>query len=282
MPIEENFEFESAKYRREVEGFSPAKLKQQETAMARKCLSSGFATSFGVGSAFFSGGLTLLLAGYKSRSTYVAYKKREIIQGELRKRHLGTRRISAKDAAIAWSIGAIAAIVGVEIGDFTEGVTNIEGMGAGLPPNANDSTGLTTDPGTAAKGMADQFQQLAAHAMGENPANVAAQVAAADATAYHAGMIQAKIIEEHLGNEATEAALVAFTSPPEEAESGCSRAKVPRLNCDRCKELIGPGHCYWHCCKCDNDDYDICLECKTKNLGCKNRNHPLRKLQIPT
>ncbi|KAI0101123.1 hypothetical protein F4814DRAFT_453042 [Daldinia grandis] len=282
MPIEENFEFESNTYRQEVKNFSIARLKQQEKVMGRKCLTSGFATSFGLGSAWFSGGLTLLLAGYKSRSTYVAYKKREIIQGELRKRNHEVGHITAKDAAVSWSIGAIAALVGMEIGDFTSGITNIEEMGKGLSPDANDSTGLLTDPGTAAEGMAGQVQQLAAHALGENAASVATQVAAADATAYHAGMIQAKIIEEHLGNEATEAALVALTNPPEDPKSGCSRARVGQLGCDRCRADIGAGHCYWHCCECDRDDYDICLKCKTKDIGCKSRSHTLRKLQVPT
>ncbi|KAF3055046.1 hypothetical protein GL218_07683 [Daldinia childiae] len=207
MPIEENFEFESDAYRREVKTFNIARLKQQEKAMGRKCLTSGFATSFGVGSAWFSGGLSLLLAGYKSRSTYVAYKKREIIQDELRRRNQEVGHITGKDAAVSWSIGALAALVGMEIGDFTAEITNIEEMGKGLAPGANDSTGLLTDPGTAVDGMAGQVQQLAARALGENAASAATQVAAADATAYHAGMIQAKIIEEHLGNEATEAAV---------------------------------------------------------------------------
>lgn len=94
--------------------------------------------------------------------------------------------------------------------------------------------------------MAGQVQQLAAHALGENTAIVATQVAAADATAYHAGMIEAKIIEEHLRNEATEAALVALTNPPQEPKSGCSRTKVVgQLGCDRCRKSIGAGNCYW-------------------------------------
>ncbi|OTB15205.1 hypothetical protein K445DRAFT_11977 [Daldinia sp. EC12] len=282
MPIEENFEFDADHYRQEVKGFSVARLQQQEIAMGRKYLSSGFATGLGLGSALFTGGLSLLLAGYKSRSTYVANKKREIIQAELRRRNLKTRHISAKDAAISWSIGAIAALVGIEIGDLTEGITNINQMGAGLPPGANESTGLTTDPGKVAEGMVGQVEQLAAHVTGESAAGVAAQVAATDTIAYHAGMVQAKIIEEHLANEATEATLVALTNPPEEPKPGCSRSKVQSLSCDRCGEKIDVGYCYWHCCDCAGDNYDICLKCRAKDVGCKSQNHTLRKLQVPT
>ncbi|KAI1803953.1 hypothetical protein F4811DRAFT_522327 [Daldinia bambusicola] len=286
MPIEENFEFNAVHYRREVKGFSVARLQHQEIAMARKYLTSGFATGIGLSSALFTGGLSLLLAGYKGRSTYVANKKREIIQAELRSRQLKTRHITAKDAAISWSIGIIAALVGADIGDFIEGATNINDMGAALPDGANESTGLTTDPGKVAEGMAGQVQQLAAHVAGDGAAGVAAQVAATDTVAYHAGMVQAKIIEEHLANEATEATLVALTDPPEEPKPGCShtksKVKVESLGCDRCGEVIKKGHCYWHCCDCSSDNYDICIKCRTKGAGCKNKNHSLRKLQVPT
>ncbi|KAI1472203.1 uncharacterized protein F4812DRAFT_407787 [Daldinia caldariorum] len=286
MPFEENFEFDAARYREEVKGFAVARLQQQEIAMGRKYLAGGFATGFGLSSAVFTGGLSLLLAGYKGRSTYVASKKREIIQAELRRRNLKTRHITAKDAAISWSIGAMAALIGMEVGDFTEGMTNINDMGAALPDGANESTGLTADPGKAAEGMAGQVQQLAAHVAGDGAAGVATQVAAADTVAYHAGMVQAKIIEEHLANEATEATLVALTDPPEEPKPGCShtksRVQTESLGCDRCSEGIEKGHCYWHCCDCSGDNYDICIKCRTKGAACKNKNHSLRKLQVPT
>ncbi|KAI0376952.1 hypothetical protein F5Y04DRAFT_285369 [Hypomontagnella monticulosa] len=251
MGIEETLDFDADVYRQEVKGFSIAKLKQQETATGRKILASSFSTGVGISGAYVTGGLTLALAAYKARSAYVANKKHDIIQAELRGRNAPTRDINAKDAAIAWSIGATAAVVGVEIGDLVEGITNTEAMGSGLADGQNKSTGLTTDPGTALEGMHGQLNQLVEHATGGNAADVAAKVAATDAIAYHAGMVQAQIIEETLGSEATEATLASLTSPPEDPEPGCARARGVRdLRCDKCRKAIGPGYCYWRKYSC--------------------------------
>ncbi|KAI2619789.1 hypothetical protein GGS26DRAFT_601830 [Hypomontagnella submonticulosa] len=283
MGIEETLDFDADVYRQEVKSFSIAKLKQQETITGRKFLASSFSTGIGLSGAYFTGGLTLALAAYKTRSAYVANKKHDIIQAELLRRNAPTRDINAKDAAIAWSIGATAAIVGVEIGDLVEGITNTENMGSGLADGQNKSTGLTTDPSTALEGMGGQLHQLVEHATGGNAADVAAKVAATDAIAYHAGMVQAQIIEETLGSEATEATLASLTSPPEDPEPGCLRAKwFPSLICNKCRKDVGPGYCYWHCCTCDGDNYDICFGCKTKGATCNNQRHTMKKLMVPT
>ncbi|KAI0107913.1 hypothetical protein F4776DRAFT_675066 [Hypoxylon sp. NC0597] len=198
MPIRETLNFNANDYRRKVRGYPTEKLKQQEIAAGRKIVSGSFAVGAGLGGAYLTGGLTLLLAGYKARSTYVANKKHEILQGELHRRNVALHDIDGKDMVIAGSIGTMAVLLGVEVGDFTETITNIELMGSGLPDGANKSTGLMVDPGKAVEGMGNQIYQLAEHLTGGNAAAAAVVVSAADSTAYHAGMVQAQILEEHI------------------------------------------------------------------------------------
>lgn len=247
MPFKENFEFEGDKYRAEVKTYSLALLKQQETAMARKFLTSSFSTGAGIGAAPFTGGLTLAIGAYKGRSTYVASKKHDILQDEIRRRNATPRDVDFKDAAIAWGIGAAGLAIGTEVGNFAEGVTHTDAMGSHLPDGANKSTGLTVDPGTAVKGAGGQIELLAQHlASGGDPKDVAAAVAVADKTAYHAGMVQAQIIEEQFGSEGVEALLVALTSPPVKPDPGCARAKQDtQLICTLCRELIKKDSVYW-------------------------------------
>ncbi|KAL7622164.1 hypothetical protein AAE478_007667 [Parahypoxylon ruwenzoriense] len=279
MGIEENFEFNVIDYRNEVRRYSTQTLKQQEIATGRKMLTSGIAVGAGLGSAYFTGGLTLAIAAYKCRSTWVAKKKHEIIQAELLSRKAELHHIDAKDIAISSTIGAAGILVGVEIGDFAESLTNTEAMGSGLADGANKSTGLTVDPGMAAHGAVGQIEQLFAHVTGEH---AAAAIPAADAVAYHAGMVQAQILEEHLGSTAAEALMLSLAGAPEKPRPKCARAAgVQDLSCDRCREKIKPGECYLHCCICSGDNYDVCLGCAGMGNVCKNKDHKLRKLLRP-
>ncbi|XXH01895.1 hypothetical protein Hte_008257 [Hypoxylon texense] len=279
MPIKENFTFEADEYRAEVRTYSIATLRQQETAMARKCLTSSFSMGAGIGTAPFTGGLTLGIAYYKGRSTWVANKKHEILQAELSRRDAVPRDVDFKDAAVALTVGAAGLVVGAEVGNFAEGVTNTEAMGSHLPDGANKSTGLTADPATAAQGAGGQLEQLAQHLSGGDARDVAAAVAVADKTAYHAGMVQAQIIEEQFGSEGAEALLVALTSPPVKPTPGCARAsQTTQLICTLCRELIKKDSVYWHCCPCKNDDFDLCLACRKMNKTCWNNHHAMTKL----
>ncbi|KAI1391838.1 uncharacterized protein F4822DRAFT_106950 [Hypoxylon trugodes] len=282
MPIKETFDFDADEYRQQVRGYSTAKLQHDETALTRKMLTGSVAVGAGVGGAYFTGGLTLLLSGYKTRSMYVSNQKHNIIQAELTRRNVGLHDIDAKDVAIGYTIGAAAAVVGAEIGDFTEAVTNTEAMGSHLPSGANESTGLTVDPKTALEGVGGQFDQLTEHLSGGNAADVAATVAASDATAYHAGMVQAQILEEHVGNEATEATLLALTTQPEKPSSGCRRSRIPirALMCNECSHFMENGEHYWHCCRCGGDNYDICLKCGAKGVTCNDMSHRLKKYVV--
>ncbi|KAI1372436.1 hypothetical protein F4677DRAFT_432289 [Hypoxylon crocopeplum] len=279
MPIRENFGFETDEYRAEVSRSSTALLQQQEIAMTRKFLVSSFAVGAGVGGAYFTGGLTGVIAAYKSRSTWVAHKKHEIIQAELSRRNVALHDVDFKDAAISYTAGTAAMLVGAEIGNFTESATNVDSMGSHVPDGETKSYGLTDNVGKAAEGAGGQIHQLAEHITGGDSTTVAAQVAVTDANAYHAGMVQAQILEEHLGNETAEAVLLALTNPPEPPGRKCSCAHgVEDLSCDECEEKIAYGNCYFHCCTCHGDNYDICLKCITKGVYCKNKSHTLKKL----
>ncbi|KAI1770149.1 hypothetical protein F4818DRAFT_455907 [Hypoxylon cercidicola] len=274
MPIKENFTFEADEYRAEVKTYSLQTLRQQETAMARKCLTSSFSTGAGVGTAPFTGGLTLAIACYKGRSTWVAHKKHGILQAELVRRDAEPRDVGFKDMAIGWGVGA-------EVGSFVEGVTHTDAMGAHLPDGANKSTGLTADPATAAQGAGGQVEQLVAYLAGAggDSKDAAAAVAVADRTAYHVGMVQAQIIEEQFGSEGAEALLMALTSPPIQPSPDCERARQDtRLICTLCREFIKKDSVYWHCCPCKNDDFDLCLDCRKKGKTCWNKHHAMTKL----
>ncbi|KAI1365483.1 hypothetical protein F5Y08DRAFT_303739 [Xylaria arbuscula] len=280
MPIRENFEFDADDYRAEVRNYSLETLRYVETAMARKFMTSSFSTGAGIGGAPFTGGLTLAISWYKGRSTYVAHKKHEIVQDELRRRAATPRDISVKDAAISLSVGAAGLAIGTEVGNFVEGVTHTDAMGSHLPDDANKSTGLTTDPVTAAKGAGGQVERLAEYLAGSNGGDGSSGVAAVDQTSYHAGMVQAQILEEQLGSEATEALLVALTAAPVQPSPGCARANLRggRLICTLCRDDIEEDSVYWHCCACKNDDFDLCLSCRKDGDVCYNNNHTMTKL----
>ncbi|KAI1407517.1 hypothetical protein F5Y13DRAFT_195259 [Hypoxylon sp. FL1857] len=237
MPIEETLNFNADKYRREVRSHSMQKLKQQEIATGRKIITGSFAVGAGLGAACFTGGLTLLLAGYKGRSTYVANKKHEILQGELHRRNVAFHDIDAKDMAIAGSIATIAFLVGAEVGDFTEGITNIESM----------------------EGVGGQIHQVVEHLTGGSAMDVATTVSAANSTAYHAGMVQAQILEEHIVSEATEAALLSLASAVDKPSPHCKHSEgALYLKCSECKEGIKEEYCYWRkCFHIKKDSYDV-------------------------
>ncbi|KAI3330353.1 hypothetical protein F4824DRAFT_515743 [Ustulina deusta] len=274
MPIQETLGFESDDFRRVVAKASTEWLRQQEVIATRKGILSSFGVGVGVTGAVATGGVSVLFAAYKTRSAYVAYRKLEIIEEELRKRNVELHKFSkSKDLLGPIAVGAVGAVVGTEVAGLIDGMTNIEQMGAGIPNGASPSTGLLDNPGEAARGFGGAVEQIMDSITGVT--STTAAIATTDAVAYHAGMIQAQTVVQELGQTAAEELLFS----PGEPSPECKRSVgVSRLSCDKCEAKITQGP-YWHCCSCHGDNYDICQKCYDNNVRCK---HTMKKLQTPT
>ncbi|KAI1432905.1 hypothetical protein GGR50DRAFT_696624 [Xylaria sp. CBS 124048] len=218
MPIEETLRFEKDEYRKVVATASTTWLREQEIQATRKQVLSGVSVGLGATSALHTGGVSLLLAGYKSRSLYVAHAKLHLIQDELRRRGVELHHFSkSKDFLGPAAVGVTAAVIGNGVTDFIDMSTNIESLGAGLPDGANASTGLLDDPGLAAHGAVDVVEQLVSGTAGD--AGAAATMTATDAIATHAGMIQAQAILQEMGQTAGEKVLFSPGKPTPEQKS---------------------------------------------------------------
>lgn len=240
MPIQETLGFESDDFRRVVAKASTEWLRQQEVIATRKGILSSFGVGVGVTGAVATGGVSVLFAAYKTRSAYVAYRKLEIIEEELRKRNVELHKFSkSKDLLGPIAVGAVGAVVGTEVAGLIDGMTNIEQMGAGIPNGASPSTGLLDNPGEAARGFGGAVEQIMDSITGVT--STTAAIATTDAVAYHAGMIQAQTVVQELGQTAAEELLFS----PGEPSPECKRSVgVSRLSCDKCEAKITQGP-YW-------------------------------------
>ncbi|KAI1369415.1 hypothetical protein F5Y08DRAFT_352125 [Xylaria arbuscula] len=276
MPIQETLEFKSDEFRRVAAEASTDWLRKEEVKATRKGVLSTFGVGVGVSGAVSTGGVSILYAAYKTRSSYVAWRKLEIIQAELRKRNVKLHKISkSKDILGPVAIGTVGFIVGAEVTDLFDGITGIDQIGA-LPDDALPSTGLFDNPGEAANGAAGAVEQIFDTITGD--AGTAAAIATTDAIAYHAGMVQIQTIVQELGQSAAEKLLFAPGEPSPECRRGNG---VTNLSCDNCKAKIPQGP-YWHCCGCYGDNYDICDGCYARNIRCKSSKHSMKRLQTPT
>lgn len=239
MPIQETLEFESDDFRRVAAKASTEWLRKEEVKATRKGVLSSFGVGVGVSGAAATGGVSILYAAYKTRSSYVAWKKLEIIQAELRKRNVELHKISkSKDILVPVAIGSVGVLVGAEVTDLFDGITGIDQIGA-LPDDALPSTGLLDNPGEAVNGAAGAVEQIFDTITGD--AGAAAAITTTDAIAYHAGMVQVQTIAQELGQTAAEKLLFA----PGEPSPECRRSHgVDRLSCDNCKARISQGP-YW-------------------------------------
>ncbi|KAI0114363.1 hypothetical protein GGR51DRAFT_577388 [Nemania sp. FL0031] len=275
MPIQETLEFESEKFRQIVAKASTEWLRRQEVIATRKEVLSGFGVGVGVSGTIATGGVSALFAMYKARSLYVAARKLELIQEELRKRNVELHKFSKKDFLGPIAVGAVGVAVGAEVTGLFDGITNIEQMGVGLPDGASPSTGLLDNASEAAHGIGGAVEQIADSVTGDAGTNAA--VAVTDAIAYHAGMVQVETVAQEMGQTVAEKLFFSSGQPSPE----CKRSLgVDRLSCDVCKAKIKQGP-YWHCCACNGDNFDVCERCYDNNLRCKGADHVLKKLQTP-
>ncbi|KAI1173250.1 hypothetical protein F4777DRAFT_458601 [Nemania sp. FL0916] len=276
MPIQETLEFKSDEFRQVVARAPTEWLRQQEVIATRKRVLSSVGVGVGVSGAVSTGGVSVLFAAYKSRSLYVADRKLELIQEELRKRNVELHKFSkTKDLLGPAAVGVAGAVIGAEVGDLFDGLTNIDQVAPGLPADALPSTGLFDDSGAAWNGAEGAIERLADSLTGE--AGTAAAILPADAIAYHAGMVQVESVAQEIGQTVAEKLLFA----PGEASPACRRALgVGNLSCDQCGDAIKQGF-YWHCCVCNGDNYDICQRCYSNKARCNGSRHAMTRLQVP-
>ncbi|KAF3026614.1 hypothetical protein E8E14_014394 [Neopestalotiopsis sp. 37M] len=284
MPFTETIEFRSDAYRQEVVTYSTEKLKVIEKVATRKALSSGFSTGSGVVTATFTGGLTLPIAAYKARSTYVAGRKLEITREELKRRGEALRDPKISDVLLGAGPAAVA--LGLGFDDIFGGLTGVEAVedSLGLPDGSNQSTGLFESSSAVMDGFTGQAEQLVDHAIDGTPGSqqVLEAFQSADPLAYHAGMVQANVIEAQIAGEAVE---ILLTQPVEEPPA-CKRSIQASffwdlLQCDLCERRIEQGP-YWHCCSCSDDGWDICTACYEADNRCRGTGHTMQRLQTPS
>lgn len=306
MPFTETIEFESEPFRNEVQTYSVEKLRVIEKAASRKVWASGLSTCSATVSTFTTGGITLGLAAYKARSIYVATSQLKIAREELERRGEARRGFKFSDMLLGAGPGVVTMRLGIE--DIFTDLGGVEGVGEviGLPKGESESTGLFDNSSAVVDGIFGQPAQLISN-IGDGPAHdheICNALFSGDPVAYHAGQVQASIIEAHIASEAIEALL----EQPVEQKPACSRAVQlsvfwGSMPCDLCGTSIKQGP-YWRkyihprfilmsyttnadcfhlqdCCSCQNDNWDICTSCYDTGNRCKDRSHTMIWLQTP-
>ncbi|KAF7536294.1 hypothetical protein G7054_g4673 [Neopestalotiopsis clavispora] len=282
MPFTETIEFRSDTFRHEVGTYSTQQLRLIEKAATRKCLSSSFSVGSGAVAAVHTAGLTLPLTAYKARSAYVAGRKLLIVGDELQRRGEALRETTFSDVLLG--IGPCVVTTAIGFDAIFGGATGVEGVGEVLHLPGTESHGLFGNTSAVVDGFTGQGEQLVNHVIDGTPASqqICEALQSADPAAYHAGMVQANIIEAQIAGEVVEALL----QQPIEEPPACRRAVQASFfwdlaECDLCKSRIEQGP-YWHCCSCHDDNWDICTTCYEAGKRCLNTGHTMKWLQAPS
>ena len=236
MPIKETLDFDAKAYQAVASEATVEWLQQQEVAMMRKLVSSGYGMGAAATASAATGGVLVLLAIYKGKSLSVAHRKFKIIRAELTRREVAHHRPEPADIIRPLAVGMLGTMIGQDIGDFVGDHSGLAhaAAAADLPPGASLSTGLLDDPEAAAHGVGGAIENLF-------DADNEAAAAVADPIAYHAGMIQTQTVLGELGASAAEALLGGSARPNPE----CNHSRgVTQTTCVSCRGTIDQGT-YW-------------------------------------
>ncbi|RMZ68498.1 zz type zinc finger domain-containing [Pyrenophora seminiperda CCB06] len=100
MGLDDIFAFDVVEYTAKMSLESDESLKKREVVKMRQLISSTIKAGFGVGGAYFTGGLSLVGSVYAARQYSVAEQKLAIVQKELEKRKIGLHEMRKRDYAI--------------------------------------------------------------------------------------------------------------------------------------------------------------------------------------
>jgi hypothetical protein len=270
MGLSDTFEFDEEEYASKItdeQVYPTHRLKTHETAKCRQHISAGASIGGGVGLAPFTFGLSLLGTAYGARRLYIAKKKLELIQAELKRRnvvlHEPTKRdflipfgISMATLGLGAGVDALAANATSQVathviadhgtraidaalqspGSFCHGVT--DGVSLQVHELGNVVTG-GLQHATAVANMDSSY--IIAGAASMNPGEVVGLAAGTSAALaieaklarFASGKIALCTVDRVLPNRSQ---AFSFNMPPETCRR--RRNSPPRLCCDHCRELI--------------------------------------------
>jgi hypothetical protein len=270
MGFSDTFEFDEDEYASKISDekeYPTHILKTQEIVKCRQHISAGASIGGGVGLAPFTFGLSLVGTAYGARRLYIAKKKLELIQAELKRRSVVLHKPTKRDFLIPFGTSIVTLGLGAGVdalaahatsqvathviadhgtraigeavqspGSFCHGVT--DGISLQMHELGNVVTGGLQHATAVANMDSSYIISGAAYmnpgaAVGLAAGTAAAQTMEAQLAKFASGKIALRTVDRVLPNRSQ---AFSFNTPPET----CQRRKnlPPRLCCDHCGELI--------------------------------------------
>ncbi|KAL8826593.1 MAG: hypothetical protein Q9170_007340 [Blastenia crenularia] len=308
----------SREYRAKLREAKLEDLRREEIRKIRNRIASVWSVASGIGWAYFTFGGSLVVSGIGGRKWRVADRKLEMIREELIRRGEKVHKLDWKDVAIPITSCALgtAAGAGIDVGiGSLINIGDIAASGAGGNSmtgggNHNDELqAVFAHPARAVQGVGEgavMQPDLVAHggglsmadALGVPPNDVPVQTIDFDTSEINSrlaelsgaqlGAEMSTSVERGAGQLAAQELawwiMESFEDPQwrHEAASllGCIRyVGSSDLTCNGCGSEISQG-LYWHCCKCQDDDFDLCNSCYDSGSRCDCKFSDLRQLQF--
>lgn len=166
MGLDDTFEFDETAYARKIQQWDLDHLRKQEIVKNRQKISSGASITTGLGFATFTMGLSLVGSAYGGRRHYVAQKKLELIQAELKKRGIQKHELTGKDLLIGVLPSVITMGLGVGVDALATHATSTVAAHAVADHGSRAVQDAVQNPGTFMAGV-EQGITLQAHEAGQ-------------------------------------------------------------------------------------------------------------------
>jgi hypothetical protein len=211
MVIRDFFDFDEVEYKHRISAYDTQRLREQEVVKTRQHTAALCSMTAGAAGALPTGGGSLLLTAYGGRRLYVASKKLELIEAELRSRDVALHELQKRDILIPGIAALVGAGVGLGLDEVATTATNTIPMGTGLPHGSSIAQALATSSGDtlggAAHGAMEQLHEMgnaildstngipAAQDLAQNTVWVPVQ-SVSTAVGFHGGMVIAQAAEK--------------------------------------------------------------------------------------
>lgn len=267
MGFSDNFHFDEADYVLKLQSLSDQELRSREVRAYRQHVTSSASIGSGLGFAFLTGGVSLLGSAYGGRRLYLAKKKLELIQDELKKRGLESHEPTKRDFFIPLGISVATMGLGAGIDAVAAHATSgiaahavahhgsqaihdavnqpnsfVRGVGEGISTQFHETADLITVGMQHATSVATTDSYFLVAGSPYLPAGELVGVAAGESLALSAEQKLACFVSEKIAfrlvnaSSGTKSQAITYFNPSD----GCRRIKRPLLSlvCDHCGSAI--------------------------------------------
>ncbi|KAF2136587.1 uncharacterized protein K452DRAFT_322308 [Aplosporella prunicola CBS 121167] len=269
-------------YRKQLNTRTIRALQVQEKTKLRRTFTGPLNVAANIVGAPFTSGFTLVLSAIAARKWRVAERKLVLIREELSRRQVPLHETDWKDIFVPLIAFVTTTFVGdglsEALGALGDIATNVSGNCLGINDIINHLPAVVQGLG---EGIATQFEHLIpavqdAMNHGEahvhyNGADAAAELGAQQLGEQAATALQAGLCAQ-LVSELLSWTIEHFENPEWHTRAsqslGCRRyLGAEWLECNVCQAPIIVGT-FKHCCKCADDNFDLCMDCFQDFYGC--------------